>query len=197
MDNNLLFFDTETTGIPDWKTPSGDECQPHLVQIAAHLVNPDNREIISTLDVIVRPDGWEIPEEVTEVHGITTEDALRYGVPEPLALQMFLEMWRGRTRIAHNTTFDNRIIRIGTKRYCSEEVQDQWKEGAYECTGLLSKPIMKMLPRGRYGYKMPKLVEAYEYFCGQELQNAHTAIADVNACKDVYFAVQDHEGAAA
>ena len=186
-----VFFDTETTGLPDWKAPSGGEDQPHLVQIAAHLVDCDQRKLVQSMDVIIRPDGWEIPAEVTEIHGITTEYAMAVGVPEDLALAMFLSFWQGRSRVAHNTTFDNRIIRIATKRYCGEETQEAWKSCEYECTGLLSKPIMQMPPKGRYGYKMPKLEEAYQYFCGKQLQNAHTAIADVNACMEVYFAIQD------
>jgi DNA polymerase-3 subunit epsilon len=39
-----LAFDTETTGIPDWKMPSESEYQPHLVQLAAILVDADTRE---------------------------------------------------------------------------------------------------------------------------------------------------------
>lgn len=192
----LLPFDTETTGLPDWKQPSDAEHQPHIVQLAAHVVDEDTRKIIQTLDVIVKPEGWTIPSETIEVHGITNEMAMDVGVPEKLALEMFLEIWRScGMRIAHNTTFDNRIIRIGTKRYFDDDVVDAWKAGEYQCTGLLSKPIMQMEPQGKYGYKMPKLVEAYQYFCGKELENAHTAIADVNACLDVYWAIQDHQTA--
>lgn len=189
MNNLKLIFDTETTGLPDWKEPSDSPQQPHLVQLAAHLVDVDAEKVIQTLDVVIKPEGWVIPQEVTDIHGITTEYAIRVGVPEKLALEMFLSMWDGRTRVAHNTTFDNRIIRIGTKRYFGEDIQTTWKEGEYECTSLLSKPIMKMEPKGRYGFKMPKLEEAYLHFTGKKLENAHTAIADVNACMEVYFSI--------
>lgn len=194
---NVIVFDTETAGLPDWKAPSGGETQPHIVQLAAHLVDCKEQNIIQTMDVIIKPDGWVIPEEVSAIHGITTEYALEVGIPEKLALEMFLAMWDGRTRVAHNTTFDNRIIRIATKRFSSEGTIEAWKNGDYECTGLLSKPIMKMGPKGRYGYKMPKLEEAYQHFTGKELENAHTAIADVNACLAVYWAVKEQQSAEA
>lgn len=186
----IICFDTETTGLPDWKSPSEADHQPHLVQLAAHLVDSESWKVIQSMDLIIRPDGWEIPEDVSAIHGITTEYAKDVGVPEQLALEMFLELWNGRIQVAHNTTFDRRIIRIATKRYCGEDVIDRWHQCEYECTGLLSKPIMQMLPKGRYGFKMPKLEEAYKFFTGKELQDAHTAIADVNACLEVYKSIK-------
>lgn len=188
-----ITFDTETTGLPDWNNPSESEHQPHLVQLAAHQVNLDTFQIIQSMDVIIKPESWEIPKEVSDIHGITQEYAMDVGISESLALEMFIEIWGGRLRIAHNTTFDNRIIRIATKRYSEEHVIQSWQDGDYECTGLLSKPIMQMLPKNKYGYKMPKLGEAYEYFTGKKLENAHTAIADCNACLEIYKAIKAQE----
>lgn len=149
------------------------------------------------MDVIVKPDGWVIPQEVIDIHGITNEHAMSAGVHEHDALGVFLNMWdRSDSRIAHNSTFDNRIIRIAIKRYCNELTADNWKAGEYECTGLLSKPIMKMGKKGKYGYKMPKLEEAYQHFTGLKLDNAHDALADVQACMQVYFGIQDSKATA-
>ncbi|WP_339898234.1 3'-5' exonuclease [uncultured Gilvimarinus sp.] len=186
-------FDTETTGLPEWKEPSGSEKQPHIVQLAAHQVDRDTQKVIQTLDVIIKPEGWAIPQDVTDIHGITTEYAGDVGVPEKMALEMFMALSRDNLHIAHNATFDRRIIRIGLKRYFGDRIADEFKEAPYECTGILAKPIMQLLPKGRYGYKMPKLSEAYEYFTGKELENAHTAIADVNACLEVYWAIQSQK----
>jgi len=189
---HIIFYDTETTGLPVFKDPSEREYQPHIVQLAAHMVDIKSRKIIQTMDVIVKPDGWEIPQECIDVHGITNELAMEVGIPEPIAIQMFLGLWDGRLRVAHNTTFDNRIIRIATKRYCTDKIIDYWHAGSYECTGLLSKKYLQDGTQNRYGYKMPKLVEAYKFFFGKEFENSHTAIADVNACMEVYWAIQDH-----
>lgn len=194
--NTILAFDTETTGLPDWKSPSDSDSQPHLVQLGALLYNADTREEIDRLDVIIKPDGWEIPEEVSKIHGITTEHALKVGIPEEEALERLLQMWRKPdttcTRLAHNKTFDQRIIRIALKRYSDEETMEQWAEkDDFKCTMQMAKPIMKLGKRGRYGYKSPKLEEAYRHFTGKELENAHSAMADTTACVEVYFAMLD------
>ncbi len=196
--NTILFYDTETTGLPDWKSPSESETQPHLVQLGAILADADTRKVISTLDLIIKPDHWEIPAEVSDIHGITHEKASQVGVREADALSLFIQMVGGK-RVAHNKTFDQRIIRIGLKRYGhSDETIDRWAEkDNHDCTMLMAKPILKLGPKGRYGFKPPKLAEAYEYFTGKELQNAHTAMADAQACMEIYWAMQDLAAVAA
>ena len=191
-----LFFDTETTGLPDFKAPSESAHQPHIVQLAALLVDMDTRETIQSMDVICRPDGWTIPDEVAAVHGITTEHAAEVGIPEHLAVSMFMELWAGRARVAHNEQFDARIVRIALMRFHSEEAADIWKSGPTECTARLATPICALPPTekmkavGRFHHKTPNLGEAYRHFTGKGLENAHSAMADVMACRDVYFAIK-------
>ena len=194
--NLKLFYDTETTGLPDFKAPSESAHQPHIVQLAALLVDMDTRETIQSMDVIIRPDGWTIPEEVAAVHGITTEHAAEVGIPESLAVSMFMELWSGRNRVAHNQQFDARIVRIALMRYVDTEAADIWKEGAAECTAIMATPICqipptaKMVKAGFNKFKTPNLGEAYRHFTGKDLVNAHSAMADVMACRDVYFAIK-------
>jgi len=184
--SELIFFDTETTGLPNWKTPSGGEDQPHIVQLAAVQVDVETKKIIQSIDLIVRPDGWEIPQETIDIHGITNEMAMDVGIPESDVLAIFLQLWRGRKRIAYNTTFDNRIIRIATKRYADEAVIDAWKGGDYKCAMIASKKAM--------GVKSVKLVDAYKHFIGEDLEDAHSAMADTLACMSVYYAIEDDNG---
>ena len=197
MSKIAIFFDTETTGLPVWNEPSEGENQPHIVELAAKLVDLQSREIIGVLDTIIRPDGWVIPQEVTDIHGITTAHALAVGRPEAEVIAEFLSLCRqANFRVAHNQSFDERILRIGIKRFLSEEVAEEWKAGEKQCTGLITKPIMQMLPKNKFGYKMPKLEEAYLHFTGKPMQNAHRAMSDVDACIEVYFAVLDQQAAA-
>lgn len=198
MDNNLaIFYDTETTGLPLFSEPSEDPRQPHIVQLAAILVDISTRQVISSMDVIVKPDGWTIPAEASSVHGITTEIAMSVGVLEQLALRMFCTLYNGRLRIAHNEPFDARIIRIALMRYSGNVDPDEWKSGYAHCTQSLSTPIMKlpptesMLAAGFKKNKSAKLKEAYKHFCGAEMKNSHNAMEDVKACMAVYFAIKD------
>jgi len=184
--SELIFFDTETTGIPDWKIQSDDEKQPHMVQLAAVKVDKESKEIISSIDLIIKPTEWVIPQETIDIHGITNDHAMEVGMSEKNALAIFLEFWGGSKRIAFNTTFDNRIIRIATKRYANESIIDNWKAGDYECAMIKARKIM--------GGKNPKLSAAYKHFTGKDLENAHTAMADALACMSIYFAIEDDNG---
>lgn len=191
--NKILAFDTESTGIPDWKQPSDAEHQPHLVQLAGILADADSRKEIKTLDVIIRPDGWTIPDDVAEIHGITTERAMDEGIPEPEALEQFLELYRECSlRVAHNTTFDNRMIRIALKRYYPELISDEeWKDRSrYYCTYLNAKKLMG-------GCDGHTLAEVYEHFIGKPLEGAHQAMTDTRACMAVYWALRDYQAKAA
>ncbi|OIR02588.1 DNA polymerase III PolC-type [mine drainage metagenome] len=201
--NLALVYDTETTGLPLFNEPSEDPRQPHIVQLAAILVDLGTEKSITAMDVIVRPDGWTIPKEVADIHGITTEHAMDVGIPEALAIDMLLAMWGGRLRIAHNETFDARIVRIALKRLVDSRdpslvipLSDEWKDGPSECTARMATPILKLPPTekmiaaGRKHHKTANLSEAYRYFTGKELENAHSAMADVEACSEIYFAMR-------
>lgn len=198
----ILFYDSETQSLPLWNQPSDHPDQPHIVQLAALLVDPDSRQTIASMDVIVRPAGWTIPGEVAAVHGITTDRAIAVGVSESIALGLFLDLWVAADfRVGHNESFDARIIRIAQHRFECGDL-DAWKEGYAECTARLATPICalppteKMKAAKRFHHKTPNLSEAYRHFTGRDLENAHSAMADVKACRDVYFAIQDMRNAA-
>lgn len=191
----LLFFDTETTGLPVWKEPSESEGQPHIVQLAAALVCPLERDVIQYFDVIVKPDNWEISEEMTAIHGISQEFATLHGVPEQTAVEMFMALQnsvRLPTRVAHNKVFDERIIRIALKRYFQEELADIFHDQNKTsiCTMRMGKPILGLKDKAGKP-KNPSLSECYKYFFDREIEGAHNAMVDVRATIDIYFAMRD------
>jgi len=189
--NLALFYDTETNGMPIWKEPSSDPRQPHIVQIAAKLIDTDTRTTHQETNIIVRPDEWVIPEDVSEIHGITTEMATDVGIAEIDALKMILALESiADVRIGHNEPFDSRMIRIAIKRFYDDQRADEWEVSQTECTMRAATPHCKLVAKnGRT--KWPKLEEAYRYFMGKEMENAHNAMADVNATIDIYFAMRD------
>lgn len=182
----LISYDTETCGIPDWKIPSDDPSQPHIVQIGAVVVDADTREVKETLNVLIKPDGWEIPEITTELTGITQERALAEGIPETEAVDKLLALCEGRQRIAYNRTFDQRIIRIALKRYnYGEDAMEAWgQKDNHECSMIMAKRVI-----GR----QVKLGEAFKFFTGEEPKESHTALADAETSLAVYWGVLDHK----
>mgnify|MGYP003498919635 CR=1 FL=1 len=203
-----LFYDTETTGLPLFSEPSEDPRQPHIVQLGAALVDLDTFAEIASVDVIVRPDGWTVPDDVAVIHGITTERALDVGVSGASVFELLLELWgRADSRIGHNESFDARMVRIALLRHADKEpeaeINARWKAGAAECTQALSTPILKLPPTekmiaaGRRHHKSANLGEAYKFFTGSQLMGAHSAMVDVRACIAVYRAIKSGQREAA
>ena len=172
-----LIFDTETTGIIQKRLPAHDPSQPHIVSIAAVLLNGGLREY-SCMDVIIKPDGWTIPEDAVKVHGITDEIANQYGVPIGPVLTLFNHLcFKADVLVAYNAAFDTEVIkselaRKGREHYLHDE---KLRCCMLECAQELKLPNT----RGYGDYKWPKLEESYKFFFGEDMQNAHNALWDV------------------
>lgn len=197
-----LFYDTETTGFPDYHRPSDAAHQPHIVQLTALLTDYYGAKL-SSLDVLIRPDGWTIDEtgDAFKSNGITNALATAGGMPEFEAVALFMRLIDcADLRIAHNDAFDARIIRIALKRMGRTDAMAAWKDMDKFCTMHGSTkhakmpPTPKMLAANRKHFKNPSLGESYQHFFGEELKNAHNAMFDVMACKRVYFAILEAEG---
>jgi len=197
----VLVLDTETTGLPDFKAPSDAPHQPHLVEIAALLYDGAGN-LIDSFDAIIRPDGWESCPEALAAHGITHEQAMAEGIPEADALAAFYALHeRASLRVAHNQSFDARILRIAIKRYMSDADADAWSSQPAFCTMNTAKPIMQLPPTAAmrakkfFGPKPPTLAEALKFFTGDDHVDAHRARSDAEACARIYFAMQAKEAA--
>lgn len=191
----ILAYDTETTSLPLWKEPSDHPGQPHLCQIGALLCMAEAGAVLEYLDVIIKPDGWEIPPEVTAIHGISQEHALAVGIPEDAALEMFLTMSRKASeRAAHNEQFDARIMRIAMHRYRDEAAADGWKNHhRVTCTANATvklcalPPTAKMRAAGFFKHKTPTLAESYRHLFGEEPAGQHTALGDAISVRRILF----------
>lgn len=175
----ILILDTETNGFASGSRPNTDPRQPHIVELAATLVDRDN-QTLDELNVIVRPDGWDTgDEDCLAVHGITVEQAIEEGIAEFDALERLLAMKRrAQLVVCHNIGFDIRIVEIGLSRHHPDEVRP-WLATPTFCT---------MDAAGRVcGHKNRKLAVAYSILCAGEHDAAHQALADVDACRAIFF----------
>lgn len=202
----ILFYDTETNGLPLWREPSDHPGQPHITQLAAELFDADSGRTLAFMDFMITPEDWKIPAELEQLTGITNELAQRFGQSIWSALNTFMWMWsEAELRVAHNESFDQRMIRIEAARLLSENhgFHEEWKAGAVFCTQANSVAILNLPPTARMlaaGFKKPKspnLGEAYEFFTGKKLEGAHNAAVDLAACKAVYFGILAHRAKAA
>lgn len=176
----ILFFDTETTGKANFKAPPDANGQPRIVQLAAILTDQDGGEVAS-LNLIIKPVGFEIPPEASSIHGITTEKAIATGVPRLHALLLFSSLAEIATLYCcHNSDFDLFMIDGECDRMSIEVPSRKVFCTMKETTELCQLP-------GAYGFKWPRLQEAYRHIFKKDFVGAHDALADVRACKDIYF----------
>lgn len=211
----ILFFDTETTGIPIWSEPSEHPGQPRITQLAAELFNEETGEVLGAVNFLIKPDDWKIPQDLQDLTGITMDKANKFGVPMEYAMRSFISLWEASdVRCAHNEPFDARMVRIELMRdhlygnmvigapHMAMPFPDHWKKGPAYCTqGNSTKicnlpPTAKMIAAKRNTPKSPNLGEAYEFFTGKKLEGAHNAQVDIMACKDVYFGIKNYSQAA-
>lgn len=196
----ILGYDTETTGLPFWHDPSDDPRQPHLIQLAMILFDMEGREIARWANLVKPGAGAVMAPEAFAAHGISLERARDEGVHPSEALDAFFGMLEhAHLMVGHNESFDRRIMRICAARHKGFK----WEPPVPNfCTLYRSKFIMKLPPTpkmiaaGIRTYKSPNLGECIRHFFGEDLVNAHDALADVEACMRVFWHLVRNEGVA-
>lgn len=177
---NILFYDVETTGKANLKRPPDEKGQPRVVQLGALLTDESGVELAS-LNCIVRPRQFDIPAEATHIHGITTEYATKVGVHIAFLVGVFHDLAAAADiHVAHNHDFDSFMMR----GECARMVTDFPIRETF-CT-MKQMTDVCCLP-GKYGWKWPSLMEAYRHCFQKDFAGAHNAMADVHACKEIYF----------
>ena len=182
-----LIFDTETTGIPHNKTaPISDlDNWPRLVQIAWQL--HDNRgKLLSRHNYIIRPDGFDIPYNARQIHGISTKRALEEGIPVRTALDTLLaDIKRAKLLVGHNIEFDKSII--GAEMIRLNIDPDELLKVEKLDTGVASTNYCQLSGGIGGKLKMPRLIELHEKLFGDRFADAHDASYDVAATARCFF----------
>ena len=176
-----IIFDTETTGLPKrWNAPLTDsENWPRCIQIAWQ-VHADSGELLSHEDYLIQPNGFTVPYDAEQIHGISTAFAEQQGRLLDEVLTLFSTALEQAEYVGgHNVTFDLNImgaefLRLGDHNPLEEAqvIDTCTEETAQLC----------QLPGGRGGkFKLPTLTELYIHLFGAGFGEAHNATADVEA----------------
>lgn len=182
-----IFFDTETTGLPkNYKSPISDvDNYPRLVQLG--YIITEKGSIIHQNEDIVKPVGFDIPVEASNVHGITTELALYNGANIIDVLDEF-QFWIEQcdTVIGHNVAFDVNVMGAEYFRMYSKSPLESKRT---VCT-MMSGIEFCQLP-GKYPGKLkyPKLQELYSALFLKPMAQKHTALDDIAHTAECYEAM--------
>lgn len=166
LKNPLVFLDLETTGI--------NVVTDRIVEIALLKIYPDGRE--EEKELRINPE-MPIPEEASKIHGIYDEDIKDAPTFKEVgkSLAKFLE---GADLAGFNSNrFD---IPLLAEEFLRVDVDIDFKK-------------RKFIDVQAIFHKMEKrtLAAAFKFYCHEELQDAHTAMADTKATYDVLKAQLD------
>ncbi|HNW45653.1 MAG TPA: 3'-5' exonuclease [Elusimicrobiales bacterium] len=179
-----LFFDTETTGLPrSWNAPVTDlDNWPRLVQLAYMAYGADGNRL-SSVNVIIKPRGFTIPAETANIHGITTERALKEGKDLREVLQAFkAALDRARYLIGHNISFDEKIVGA---EFLRNNMPGIPSSKIKVCT-MQTTTDFCAIP-GPRGNKWPKLTELHAKLFRTGFEDAHNAASDVAATAKCFW----------
>jgi DNA polymerase-3 subunit epsilon len=181
-------FDTETSDLPDFKLPAHE--QPARLCHFFALQLDESFEVQREIDLYVQPDGWTIAPEARAINGLTEEFLEKEGQPIGTVLDTYTELVKlGYDLAAFNAQFDAKIMRGELRRL---DRPDMFEETRNTCLMRASAPICNMPKNnGHKGFRWPKLAEAYHYFTGKALEDAHSAKADAYAALEVLRALAD------
>jgi len=182
-----LIFDTETTGLPKkWNAPITDTNNwPRCIQIAWQL-HDELGELIEHQDFLIQPDGFNIPYDAEQIHGISTQLAQEKGKPLTEVLELFNEaLSKTNFVVGQNVGFDLNIMGC---EYYRKEIETKLNDLPIldTCTERTAK--LCQIPGGRYGkFKLPTLTELHQHLFKAPFDEAHNATADVEATTRCFF----------
>ena len=188
---SICFADTETTGlIPKGVQHRDLKSMPHLVQIAAIRTNDEGTEEEGRMDRIVRPDGWTIPTEASDIHGVTQERAMDEGLPLKEVMAEFHDLMTGMATLAcYNIAYDSKIISASYARAGATN-EHVFRDGRrHLCVMLAATPVVNLPPNKSWSREpaWPKLFVAVEKLLGRPMRDgAHNALVDIEETIEVY-----------
>lgn len=176
-----LIFDTETTGLPKrWKAPITDSDNwPRCVQIAWQLHDAMGH-CVEYQDYLILPDGFNIPYDAEQIHGISTALANKEGEALAVVLEKFnTALAKAKFVVGQNVGFDLNIMGC---EYHRMQVETPLNSIPVLDTCTETTASLCQLPGGRGGkFKLPTLTELHQKLFDTPFAEAHNATADVEA----------------
>ncbi len=167
LQNPIIFFDLETTGI--------NVAADRIVEISFLKVEVNGNETRKT--VRVNP-GMPIPPKSTEIHGITDED-VKDSPPFNEIAKSIAKDFEGCDLAGYNSTkFD---IPLLAEEFLRADVDIDMKKRKFVDVQII---FMKNEPR--------TLTAAYKFYCDKSLENAHSAEADTVATYEILKSQLDY-----
>ncbi len=156
----ICFFDLETTGVNITKD--------RIVEISVLKVHPNGKEESKTW--LVNPE-IPIPKEVTEIHGISDADVADKPTFKTLAKEIY------------NLIKDSDLGGFNSNRFDIPLLAEEMlrAEVDFDMKNRVSIDVQTIF------HKMEQrtLSAAYKFYCGKNLDGAHSAEADTNATYEV------------
>lgn len=167
LNRPICFFDLETTGI--------DVARDRIVEIAILKIFPNGNKESKTW--LVNPT-IKIPAQATAVHGITNEKVANEPTFAELAPQIY-QMIKDSDLAGYNS--DRFDIPLLAEEMLRAEVDfDMKNRVAVDVQTIFHKKEERTLSA------------AYKFYCGEVLENAHSAAADTEATYEILKAQLDH-----
>jgi DNA polymerase-3 subunit epsilon len=178
-------FDTETSGLFDFKLAADHETQPRMCSFAMAFLNA-NLEVENHYSALVKPDGWALDDncEAAQKNGLTQARLMAEGVPVREILDMYnAALNDGLIMVGFNVSFDLKMMRAELRRAGLPDRFDT--TASVDCMRPLTN-ICKIKKASGGGFKWPKLTEAHQFLFGEGFEGAHGALPDTLAAARVF-----------
>lgn len=176
----ILVFDCESTGI--------DVFNDRIVQLFMAVCDGRGNPL-ETWEWIIDP-GVEVPEEASNVHGMTTEWLQEHGNPPVTALQEAIEVFDAHedlTWVAFNMNYDFSILYAEFVRH---GVRSGWAEDVNDAGVRMFDPLVVDRAKDKYRKGSRKLInQAQHYGIPVQEDKLHDADYDVEITAKVAVAV--------
>lgn len=196
----ITVFDTETTGLPkNWRAPIFDlDNWPRVIQLAWLVADLSGQEI-KRREVLIKPDGWRIPDgsdgkdaSFWIVNGFNNQISEKDGQPMDAVLVEFIQDIEQSTYlVSHNMDFDHKVLGAEMIRYGRRAERRPLrictKEAGTEFCKIPFANSRERRPWVKQNWKWPKLEELYVKLFGHDFENKHQAGGDVTALKECFF----------